>query len=149
MDHYGTSKFMKKKNLSPEVVVGVFIQNKKGEIALFKSSKWKNIWIQPGGHIEYGEKLEDAVKRETKEETDLDIIVLNPLRTHYFTREDGQLIIMITYICRLVDDKKIDIRLSKEHTDFRWIGIDNILSELNKYFHDDIGIYKKFFHKKV
>jgi len=135
------------------IAVKSLIIDKEGKILIIRREDndphKPRVWEFPGGRLKEGENPIDGLIRETKEETDLDIIVLNPLRTHYFTREDGQLIIMITYICRLVDDKKIDIRLSKEHTDFRWIGIDNILSELNKYFHDDIGIYKKFFHKKV
>ena len=35
--------------------------------------KWGNLWVVPGGHIEYGETIEEAIKREMKEETNLDI----------------------------------------------------------------------------
>ncbi len=55
----------------PEVVVGLFVFNKKGEVLLAKSHKWRNSWVPIGGHIELGETIEHAAKREAFEETGL------------------------------------------------------------------------------
>ena len=48
----------------------------------------------PGGAIEEGEKIEDAVKREVKEETNLDIEIIRPINfSEDFTwkiKRDGQ-----------------------------------------------------------
>ncbi|MEW6295247.1 MAG: NUDIX domain-containing protein [Candidatus Diapherotrites archaeon] len=57
----------------PEPVVGAFIFNPQGKVFLMKSFKWKGDYTFPGGHIKSGEKLEDAVKREVKEETGLNV----------------------------------------------------------------------------
>jgi nucleoside triphosphatase len=57
----------------PQPVVGAFILNPQGEILLTKSHKWSNLYVVPGGHIEPGEKMEDAVIREVKEETGLEV----------------------------------------------------------------------------
>ena len=56
---------------TPRVCVGVIIANPKGEILLLRSPKWKDQWVVPGGGIEWGEKGEEAVKREAMEETGL------------------------------------------------------------------------------
>ncbi len=57
----------------PEPIVGAFIFNTKGELFLMKSHKWSDMYVIPGGHIEIGEYMNDALKREVKEETGLDI----------------------------------------------------------------------------
>lgn len=57
----------------PEPIAGTLVFNPEGKVFLMKSHKWKNKYMMPGGHIELGEKIEDALKREIKEETNLDI----------------------------------------------------------------------------
>ncbi|NTU73792.1 NUDIX domain-containing protein, partial [Candidatus Roizmanbacteria bacterium] len=58
----------------PEPIVGLFIFNPKGELLLIKTHKWKGDYSVPGGHIEWGETILDALKREAKEETNLDVV---------------------------------------------------------------------------
>ena len=57
----------------PEPTVGSFIFNAEGELLLLESHKWPGRYVVPGGHVELGERLEEAVTREAKEETGLDI----------------------------------------------------------------------------
>jgi nucleoside triphosphatase len=57
----------------PEPIVCVFILNDKGELLLLSSPKWKDLSIVPGGHIELKETIQDALIREVKEETDLEL----------------------------------------------------------------------------
>ncbi len=63
----------KEKQKYPRAVAGVYIFNDKGELFLMRSSKWQDQYVPPGGMVELGETLEETAKRETKEETNLDI----------------------------------------------------------------------------
>ncbi|MFW5991429.1 MAG: nucleotide triphosphate diphosphatase NUDT15 [Candidatus Nanoarchaeia archaeon] len=58
----------------PFVGVGVIVR-KNGRVLLGKrkSSHGEGTWCFPGGHLEYGEDIEDCAKRETKEETGIEI----------------------------------------------------------------------------
>ena len=79
-------------------VVNIFIFNedykflmiRRTETAPFKPGAWDI----PGGHVEEGESLAEAARRETKEETQLNIGTLIPIPTHarsqrnYFVTDD-------------------------------------------------------------
>ena len=54
-----------------ELVGGAIIENTSGEILMTQSPKWNNKWCTPGGHIEPGETILDAIVREGEEETNL------------------------------------------------------------------------------
>jgi 8-oxo-dGTP diphosphatase len=57
------------------VAVSGLIRNEKGEVLLVKTH-WRNdTWEAPGGQVERGETLKEALHREVKEETGVDIIV--------------------------------------------------------------------------
>ncbi|ODS50116.1 MAG: nucleoside triphosphatase, partial [Halanaerobium sp. 4-GBenrich] len=57
----------------PETVVGAVIFNPENKVLICRSTKWNSKYIIPGGHIESGEKMEEALVREVKEETGLEI----------------------------------------------------------------------------
>lgn len=64
---------MNKLNENIEVVTGAIIENDKGQLLLCRSPKWHNKWTMPGGHLDVGETIQQAVLREAKEETNLDL----------------------------------------------------------------------------
>jgi len=58
-----------KKPKSPILTVdGMFLKN--GKVLLVRQNKYPffGFWVIPGGHVEYGETVEKAIKREMKEE---------------------------------------------------------------------------------
>ena len=60
-----------KENRDISVIVGIFIQNEKEEFLFFRMPKWDNKWSICGGHVQRNETLEDAARRELKEEIGL------------------------------------------------------------------------------
>jgi O-acetyl-ADP-ribose deacetylase (regulator of RNase III)/ADP-ribose pyrophosphatase YjhB (NUDIX family) len=65
----------------PYVTVDVIIELPEG-IVIIKRSNPPFGWALPGGFVDYGESLEEAVTREAKEETGLDLIQVKQLHTY-------------------------------------------------------------------
>lgn len=73
-------------------------------------------WEFPGGKVKINESFEDCVKREIKEELDVDIQIvreLKPIQFDYGIKK----IELIPFLCSI---KNGEIRL-KVHKDFQWI----------------------------
>ena len=54
-----------------EVVGSIIIENDRRQILVVQSVNWDTKWVLPGGHIEPGERIIDALVREGEEETGL------------------------------------------------------------------------------
>ena len=65
------------------IIVSAIIENNKGEILIGKKHPNKGVyldaWHIPGGGIEEGERIEEGLKREIKEETNLEITDIKPI----------------------------------------------------------------------
>lgn len=64
---------MNKINFPKVGVAVIIVKNNKILVGKRKSFHGKGTWHPPGGHLEFGEKPEECVKREVKEETDIEI----------------------------------------------------------------------------
>ena len=104
----------------PEPTVGALIVNKEGKILLTKSHKWFDRYTLPGGHIEVGETMREAVAREAKEETGLDVEVGEMLfiQEAIFTEEfwKRKHFIFFDFLCKSKDQLvKLDGRELQEY----------------------------------
>ena len=99
-----------------------------------------NIWEIPGGRLELGENPYKGIKRETKEETGVDIDVLHTLNVRHFTRDDGQTITMLIFLCKALDG---DVKLSEEHSGFEWVPLESCKEKLTEFFHPKVDIFNK------
>ncbi|OGE35412.1 hypothetical protein A3H83_00515 [Candidatus Roizmanbacteria bacterium RIFCSPLOWO2_02_FULL_39_8] len=106
----------------PEPIVGVFIINSKGELFLTKSRRWTDHFVVPGGHIELGEKIEDALRREVREETGLKIE--NPIFICMweFINESGfwekKHMLFLNYLAKATSEK---VTLNDEAQSYVWV----------------------------
>ena len=132
----------------PEPVVGVLISNSKGEILLAKSKKWRNKYSLFGGKVEIGEKIEDAVRREVKEETGLEISDIKfidfqeAITKKSFWKKKH--FIFLDFACKTKSYK--DIKLNSENQEFIWVYPKKALTlPLNPYASVTIERYLKNF----
>ncbi|WP_407392571.1 NUDIX domain-containing protein [Methanobrevibacter sp.] len=63
----------------PSITVDAFIFNEDLNFILIKrkNDPFKDYWALPGGFVEYGESVEDGAIREAKEETSIDIELID------------------------------------------------------------------------
>jgi len=103
---------------------------KDGKVLIMKRSLTEDhaqgLWDTPGGAIDFGEDPIECLKREVKEEANLEIEVLKPLRVWSFLKNPETQIIGITILCKY---KSGEVKLSEEHTEFKWIKPE----EINNY----------------
>jgi 8-oxo-dGTP pyrophosphatase MutT (NUDIX family) len=116
---------------------GGLVQNEQGEILVIRERE-ATTYKLPGGHIELGEKIEDAVIREVLEETGIQTTfsaVLGMASTHPYRFGKSNIYI----VCKLAPlSTQINIHDTHEIDDAKWILpqhflADNNNSMFNKY----------------
>jgi 8-oxo-dGTP pyrophosphatase MutT (NUDIX family) len=89
-------------------------------------------WDFSKGHVEKGEKGLETAKREAKEETGLtDLKFIDDFKEwiKYFFKNKGKIIFKIVTFY-LAESKIKDVKLSFEHTDFKWLPYEEAIQEL-------------------
>jgi 8-oxo-dGTP diphosphatase len=67
---------------NPLLTVDIIIEVGAGGIVLIERKTFPLGWALPGGFVDYGESLESAALREAKEETSLDVHLLEQFYTY-------------------------------------------------------------------
>jgi nucleoside triphosphatase len=129
----------------PEPTVGVFIFNQKGEILLLESHKWPGAYVVPGGHVELGERLEEAAVREAREETGLDIYDLEFIHFQQFIYDPAfwkqRHFIFFDFAAKT---DSVNVVLNDEAQNYIWVEPEEALNlELDSYTRTSIEIYLK------
>lgn len=116
-------------NLSPVATVGALIFNGSGQVLMIRTRKWSNLWGIPGGKIKFGERAEDALRREIKEETDLDItdiefvLVQDCIHSPEFYRDAH--FVLLNYRCRTANASPV--QLNEEAQECHWVTVEEAL----------------------
>jgi 8-oxo-dGTP diphosphatase len=104
------------------------IQKENKCLLLKRSSSSKffpELWDFPGGKINPGEEVKEAVIRETEEETSLIIVPSKKVGDYHYTEHDTPIHFQIFSIISFNGE----VKLSEDHSDFKWVSEQN----LNKY----------------
>lgn len=129
---------------------GAFILNDKNELLLQQRNKEpeKGYWSIPGGKLEWMETFEDAVRREVKEECDIDVRVENLLGIcDHIVKNENQHWVSPSFLCR-IEKGEPRIMEPTKHTDMKWFGLDRLPEKLTITTKDAVNSYMKFKGKK-
>jgi nucleoside triphosphatase len=129
------------------IVVGL-VWNKGGKLLLCKMDSERGVfpgeWGLPGGGIEPGEQMEDALRRELREELGVEVRDIRPAFFKDSLREktlpNGSKItvymIFLLFHCKALSDQ---LQLNEEFTEYRWVNAEEIQGlELNEETRDTL-----------
>ena len=124
------------------MAVGAVIEDEKGRILLVKHKPerggfWQRKWICPGGELELGEIIGDGIKREVKEETNLEIDLVRPLPPFdriVKSKQDVDLhVVYIDYIAKLAGG---ELEVDSDVGEALWVDKKDI-GQMWEELHDD------------
>ena len=97
------------RNTKQVTAAGAFIFDSKHRIFLAKfAKKFERLWSIPGGKLDFGESPLEAVTREIKEETNIDLVDTEFFECGSFVVGDTH-VIYVDYLARSPDDAEIRI----------------------------------------
>lgn len=123
--------------MTVKATVGAIIE-RDNKILLTKRNHepFKGHWCIPGGHIDFGEEPEQAIKREVKEETGLTVTDLK-FFGHYseIYKEINWHAVALVFICKTEGEVKID---PKEVKEYKWFDKKEALQQKLAFEHKKI-----------
>lgn len=129
------------------------IFNEKGEVLIIRRAAHDthpNMWELPGGSIEHGEKVDEAVKREVSEEVGLGVRVRYPILVHsgMSVRVPEKQIVRIVFDCVMLDPQQ-PITLSPDHVESRWMKLEDRENLVMSEFMVDMMNNSSFLRKLI
>ena len=134
------------------VNVVFFCHDGEGNILMGKRSKTTRDehgkWDLGGGAVEFGEKIEDALRREIKEEYGTDVMEFEFLgfRDVHKLDEEGNNIHWIALDYKvLIDRKEVKNKVPDEHVEIGWFTLSNLPTPL----HSQMPVFLKKYRQKL
>ena len=119
----------------PVATVGALILHQDGRVLLMKTHKWSDRWGIPGGKVKRGETCEEALRREIREETALElqdirfVMVQDCIEPPEFQHSAHFLLLNYVAVCTSAAPEVV---LNDEAEEFQWLHWkDAMAMELN------------------
>ena len=113
----------------PIVGVGAFIKKDDSVLLLKREHEpSKGEWSLPGGLVNLGERIEDAIKREVEEEVGLKVDVVSIIDVFDSIEYDGKGRVRFHYVIVgfMVEPIGGEVRGSEEASQVRWFNVDEL-----------------------
>ncbi len=130
------------------VGAGIFLLDEQNRLLMLRRSD-NGCWGLPGGSTEPGEVVENAAKRETFEETHLEIGEMSLFGVFsgpelYYKYPNGDEVYNVT-IMYLSHNWRGEIELNNEHTEWKWFAANEIPEDVSPPIKPVIEKFKTFF----
>lgn len=137
-----------KKPKSPILTVdGIILKGNKILLTKRKIYPFQGYWVLPGGHVEYGEKVEKAVLREIKEEVGVSVKIEKLVGVYSGPKRDPRYhTVSVVY---LLEKGKGKIRLSHEASEFKYFSLKNLPEKIGFDHRKIINDFKKLWSVKL
>ncbi len=119
----------------PIPTVGALVRGPSGRILLVRTTKWRGAWGVPGGKVRWGEPLEEALRREVREEVGLELtrirwaLVQEAVEDPAFYRRAH--FILLNYFA---ETDREAVRPNEEIAEWAWVAPERALDyPLNRY----------------
>jgi 8-oxo-dGTP diphosphatase len=120
-----------------KATVGAVIEGSRGVLlALRNHPPFEGYWCLPGGHIEFGEEVEEALYREIKEETGLSIT--NHSFLGYFTEYFPELDWHAVALMFVVQAEGSEARQESEVKELRWFSREELKATHLAFMHGEV-----------
>lgn len=135
------------------VGVGAIIVGEGGKVFLAKrgpkAQNERGQWEFPGGAVEFGETLRDAIKREIYEEYGIAIEVGELLNiTDHILPEEKQHWVVPSFICKIIEGVPT-IREPEKCAEIGWFEVDAAPEPLAQISHHDLDLYRAYLTRQT
>jgi 8-oxo-dGTP diphosphatase len=110
--------------------VGAIIHDAEGRLVVVRRGRppSKGLWSIPGGRVEPGESDQDAVRREVREETGLQVDVLDAAGSVVLAASAGDRYLVTDYLAAVIPGASTDVVAGDDADEARWVSESEFLA---------------------